>query len=144
MTEQPALAECQACLCTASRSAARGITAIFDRRLRPHGLRTTQFTILVNLILRGPTAIGALAKLLQLERTTLTRNVAVLARNGWSRDDLDPADSRVHIISVTPAGEAIVREAFDAWKDAQRRVASILGDGGVDAIGRAARSQFRT
>jgi DNA-binding MarR family transcriptional regulator len=138
------LAECQDCLCTASRTAARGITAAFDRDLRPHGLRTTQFTILVNLMLRGPTAIGALAKHLGLERTTLTRNVALLAEKGWTSESVDKADSRSHILSVTPAGEVKVGEAFGAWRSAQQRVASVLGDSGVDAVRRVSRLPFRT
>jgi DNA-binding MarR family transcriptional regulator len=136
--------ECQNCLCMASRSAMRGITAIYDRHLRPHGLRNTQFTILVNLMLRGPTPIGALAKHLGVERTTLTRNLAVLGAKGWTRDDIDAGDSRSHVISVTADGEAKVLEAFDAWRAAQRRVASILGESGVEAVRKMSRLPFRT
>jgi len=143
MTTLSELAECQDCLCGASRSAARNITAVFDRSLRPHGLRTTQFTLLVNLMLRGPTAIGVLAKVLGLERTTLTRNVAVLADRGFTREDADKSDSRSHIISLTSAGERVVRDAFGAWKDAQRRVALTLGDAGVAALRGVSRSKFR-
>ena len=143
MTPLSELSECQDCLCAASRSAARSITAVFDRSLRPHGLRTTQFTLLVNLMLRGPTAIGMLAKLLSLERTTLTRNVAVLAGRGFAREDVDESDSRSHIISVTPAGERIVHDAFGAWKDAQQRVASTLGGAGVEAVRKVSRSKFQ-
>lgn len=138
------LAECQDCLCAASRSAARGITAVFDRHLRPHGLRATQFTALVNLVLRGPTAIGVLAKLLGLERTTLTRNLAVLAENGWTRVEFDDTDSRTRVICVTAAGTKVVREAFGAWREAQRQVSSILGASGVEAIYRASQPRFRT
>jgi DNA-binding MarR family transcriptional regulator len=137
------LVECQDCLCTASRSAARGITSVFDRHLRPHGLRTTQFTILTNLMLRGPTPIGVLAKALGLERTTMTRNVAVLAARGWTQEKIAADDSRSHIISVTAAGEGVVREAFGAWREAQRRAASILGEAGVAAVRRMSRSKFR-
>jgi DNA-binding MarR family transcriptional regulator len=143
MTTRSELAECMSCLCSASRSAARGITGIFDEHMRPHGLRTTQFTVLVNLVLRGPTALGALAKHLGLERTTLTRNLAALAENGWTRDDVDELDSRSHIISVTPAGEDVVREAFGAWRSAQQHVASILGGSDVEAIRRVSRLPFR-
>jgi DNA-binding MarR family transcriptional regulator len=143
MTTRSELTECMSCLCSASRSAARNITGIFDEHMRPHGLRTTQFTVLVNLMLRGPTALGTLAKHLALERTTLTRNLAALAEKGWTRDDVDELDFRSHIISVTPAGEDVVREAFGAWRSAQKHVASILGGSDVDAIRRVSRLQFR-
>ena len=134
MNKRAEFAECRSCPCTASRIAARGITATFDRHLRPHGLRATQFTILTNLILRGPTSIGVLAKALGLERTTLTRNIAILAQNGWARDDSNPKDARTHILSVTPAGETIAREALGAWREAQRRIVSLLGESGMNAL----------
>jgi hypothetical protein len=44
---------------------------------------------------------------------------------------------------VTSAGERIVHEAFGAWKNAQRRVASTLGEAGVAAVRAVSRSKFR-
>src|SRR5215467_11015973 len=45
--QPPGLIECADCLCLASRRAARQITRVYDRELRPYGLRVTQFTVLV-------------------------------------------------------------------------------------------------
>jgi len=127
----------------ASRGAARGVTAAFDRYLRPNGVRITQFTVLATLLLRGPTPIGALARHIGVERTTLTRNVALLVEKGWARDEFDPADARSHVISATPAGEAVVHGAFKDWRKAQQKVAAILGASGVAAVKRASRLEFR-
>ena len=78
MSAPPNLIECADCLCLASRRAARRITRVYDRELRPYGLRVTQFTVLVMLSLRGALTISELAKALGAERTTLTRNLALI------------------------------------------------------------------
>jgi DNA-binding MarR family transcriptional regulator len=56
---------------------------VLDAKLRPHGLRATQFSILTALALRGPMPMGELAERLGLERTTLTRSAALLETRGW-------------------------------------------------------------
>ena len=143
METAPDPAECRDCLCLASRSAASGITAVYDQHLRPHGVRITQFTILVMLMLRGGTAISALAKALGMDRTTLTRNVGLLEANGWVQGRTDGEDARIHIIAVTPKGRAVVRAALPAWRMAQDNVAAALGPGGVGALRRLARTAIQ-
>jgi DNA-binding MarR family transcriptional regulator len=132
------LSDCPNCLCLASRRAARGITAVFDRHLRPHGVRGTQFTILVNLMLRGGTPITALAKALGMERTTLTRNLALLAAKGWAESRPHDTDARAHVVSITDQGRAVVLEALPAWRKAQASVAEVFGPTGVAALQRLA------
>jgi DNA-binding MarR family transcriptional regulator len=136
------LSACRGCLGTASRRAARGVSAVYDRSLRPHGLRTTQFTLLTNLMLRGPTSMGALAKALGMDRTTLTRNVAVLEGAGWAQIRTDDTDARSHIVSVTEAGREVVSAAFPAWRQAQDVVAAAFGPAGVAALYRLAGTQM--
>ena len=50
--------------------------------MRPHGLTINQFSMLSTLILTGPLPMGELAEWLGIERTTLTRNVAVGQKSG--------------------------------------------------------------
>ena len=75
--------ETRACPCLAARRRARAVTRHFDGFLRPHGLRSTQFSILAMLAQRGPTGRIRVADGLGLERTTLTRSAATLERQGW-------------------------------------------------------------
>src|SRR5687767_11742713 len=77
------LTPCKECYCLAARRAARAITRVYEERLRPYGLRATQFSILAALALKGSSPVGELADLLGLERTTLTRSARLLERNGW-------------------------------------------------------------
>jgi DNA-binding MarR family transcriptional regulator len=138
MSDASAFADCRNCLCQASRSAARGVTAVFDRHLRPHRLRVTQFTILANLILRGATPVTTLAEALGADRTTLTRNLALLERNGWVETRTDENDARTHLISATATGRAVASEALPAWRAAQVAVAAMLGVADVAALRRLA------
>jgi hypothetical protein len=55
------LSQTRSCPCLAARRRARAITRHFDAYLRPRGLRSTQFSVLAALALRGPTALGRLA-----------------------------------------------------------------------------------
>ena len=142
MNRHQDIADCQNCLCLASRSAARAITAAFDRQLRPHGIRATQFTLLTSLMLMGETSITVLAEFLGMDRTTLTRNVALLDTNGWVKTRTGDKDGRAHIVSVTGAGEKIVHKALPAWRSAQADVAQAIGPAGVAAMHRLARTEI--
>jgi DNA-binding MarR family transcriptional regulator len=139
MINDHGLMECGDCLCLASRRAARGLTRAFDRQLRPHGIRATQFSILVMLLMRGPLRIGELAEYLGLERTTLTRNLAVIEEKGWVA--IRPGDdARARIVAVTKKGQAAVTAARAAWRKAQQAASAAIGNAGVDALRALARS----
>jgi DNA-binding MarR family transcriptional regulator len=127
-------AACRACLGLATRRASRAITRSFDRRLRPHGIRGTQFSLLVMLIERGPTTIGDLAESLGLERTTLTRNLDVVAARGWVKIGVGAEDARSRIVSIAREGRRAVVAALPAWREAQNAAAAALGPAGSNAL----------
>jgi DNA-binding MarR family transcriptional regulator len=105
------------CPCLAARRRARAITRHFDRFLRPHDLRSTQFSVLAALALRGPTVRGRLADGLGLERTTLTRSATRLERQGWI-ETLETDDGRERPLALTAAGRRALDAALPAWKEA--------------------------
>src|SRR5580658_11172520 len=70
------------CLCFKARKAARAVTRFYDRHFTGTKLEPTQFNILVALRLSQPVALAHLAGHLGLERTTFTRNLRLLQRNG--------------------------------------------------------------
>jgi len=108
----------QDCRCLAARRKARAITRLFETRLRPRGLRATQFSVLAALALKGPTPISELAEFLALERTTLTRGATLLERNGWVAA-AKSEDARRHPLRLTRAGRRKLEQALPAWKQAQ-------------------------
>lgn len=109
------------CHCLAARKRARELTRLYEQKLRPHGLRATQFSILAALALKGATLVGELADLLGLERTTLTRSAGVLERNGWVETTASE-DARERPLRLTADGHAKIEAAYPAWREAQALV----------------------
>jgi DNA-binding MarR family transcriptional regulator len=107
---------------------------VFDRRLRPHGIRGTQFSILVALIEGGPTTIGELADFLGIERTTLTRNLDVVAAQGWVKIGVGTEDARSRVVAVSRGGRRAVAAALPAWREAQNAAVAALGPARSDAL----------
>ena len=112
------LAATRNCYCLAARRNARAVTRLYEKKLRPHGLRATQFSLLAGLALKGPTPMSELAELLGLERTTLTRSAALLERSGWVAT-VRSEDARERPLRLTRAGRRKLENAFPAWKAAQ-------------------------
>jgi DNA-binding MarR family transcriptional regulator len=119
------LQECLSCSCFAVRRAARAITQHYDRRLRPSGLRATQFTLLVVLALEGRKPLGRIADRLGTERTTLTRNLRPLVARGLVVVGSHP-DRRIQLLEASPRGIAVARKALPLWREAQRSIAGLF------------------
>jgi len=65
------------------RRTARAVTSLFDEALQGSGIRSTQFTILVGIAKIQPAAMSAVAKVLVIDRTTLTRSLRLLQKEGF-------------------------------------------------------------
>ena len=92
------------CTCFKLRKATRALSRVYDQHLAQAGLKTTQYSVLVNAG-RGALPLVELADKLGLERTTLTRNLKPLIEAGWIV--LAPgADARQRIVTITAAGRA--------------------------------------
>ena len=68
--------------------------------------------------------MGELARLLGLERTTLTRGTLLLERDGWVRNDSSP-DGRERPLRLTASGRRKLESAYPAWKAAQDSIAAV-------------------
>src|ERR1700682_1398895 len=111
--------EMEECNCFAVRSAARHVTQFYDQVLAPVGLRTTQFSILVQLKRMGPLTINTLANEMVADRTTLGRNTLPLERDGWIRIDPAASDRRAKELHLTKAGEKRLQAGIRGWLQAQ-------------------------
>jgi DNA-binding MarR family transcriptional regulator len=101
------------------RRAARLVARRYEDILKPTGLKSGQFSLLVALNQRPKTPLGALANGLGMERTTLTRNLQPLLRRGLVNSDVAPNDARVKMLSLTPDGKSLLQSALPLWKQAQ-------------------------
>jgi DNA-binding MarR family transcriptional regulator len=99
----------------------------YDEILEPSGLRGTQFSLLVALSLTGEAPVLRLADELGLDRSTMTRNLAPLERDGLVVSAEGP-DRRVRLIQLTEAGRRALATALPLWEKAQRRFIEALGE----------------
>ena len=114
------------CTCAMLRRTARRLTQAYDRALKPAGLRLTQYSLLANLARKGGLSITDLAALLEMERTTLTRNLRPLEKAGWVKVVEGP-DLRRRAVEITPAGRRLFEEAKPLWQKAERGLRRDLG-----------------
>lgn len=114
------------CLCATARAAARELTRRYDDALRPAGLRTTQVSLLSRLADDGPLPVSRLAARLGLERTSLTRELAVLSGRGLVAS-VTGGDRRARVVALTPAGEDALTAAWPHWERAQAEAQAALG-----------------
>jgi DNA-binding MarR family transcriptional regulator len=75
----------ESCMCHRTRMATRALTRLYDDSLRSVGLRATQLAVLVGVGGDDVVSITALAKFMGMDRSTLTRNLAPLEREGLIR-----------------------------------------------------------
>ena len=115
------------CNCYAVRAAARHVTQAYDQFLAPTGLRTTQFSILARLRIRGPLTINALATDLVMDRTTLGRNILPLERDALIKIQPSATDGRAKELLLTKAGEQRFQAALKTWSAAQARFEKAYG-----------------
>jgi DNA-binding MarR family transcriptional regulator len=111
--------ECMQCRCLAARTEAQRLTRMFDERLRPFELTINQFTMLATLVLAGAQPVTRLAGRLGIDRTTLTRNLAVAEKRGLLKTRAGE-DSRERLVEITAAGRRQAEDAFPAWHAAQQ------------------------
>ena len=118
------------CACLHAREAARAVTRAYDRAFAPLGLRATQFSLLVALSVAEPPAITVLAERLGMDRTTLTRNLRPLLRDGLV--ELAPANGpRPRPPAITRKGTALLDKAVGHWRRAQGALQESLGRDGM-------------
>ncbi len=114
------------CACFNFRRASRAITQVFDEAMRPTGYKASQIMLLGGVRMLAPVTIGVLADKAVMDRTTLTRNIKPLERDGLIRVDAGQ-DRRERVISLSPKGEKVLGSALALREQAQQRVAELFG-----------------
>ena len=116
-----------ACLCLHVQRAARALARRFDDGFRTLGLTSGQFSLLMSLNRAEPAGMGAVASLLAMDRTTLTAALKPLERRGLVRVAVDAEDRRGRVLSLSPAGRALLARAFPVWTRTHAELERQLG-----------------
>lgn len=114
------------CLNLSLRRTSRLITSYYDLQLKPTGLRITQFTVLASIAYENDPSISDLARLTDIDRTTLQRSLEILSREGLI--NLEKKEiGNVRSISLTKKGEQKLTKAIELWKEIQKTIMEDLG-----------------
>ena len=122
------------CTCARLRKLTRRLTRIYDAHLSAQGIKVTQYSLLANAA-RGERTLSEFAAELEMDRSTLSRNLAPLAERGWVSIAVG-ADPRSRSISVTAAGRRKLKTTLPLWRKAQCEVEALLGAASVGELHR--------
>ena|SRR2546425_11731021 len=126
MSDPLITSEARRCACATIRRTDRVLTQFYDEILAPSGLYITQFTTLATLSEAAPVTINRLAEILVMDRTTVSRNLEVLAKQHLIRIE-EGQDRRMRLVFLTQEGEQALRRAWPLWQEAQARIERALG-----------------
>ncbi|KQW31268.1 MarR family transcriptional regulator [Rhizobium sp. Root274] len=104
------------CLCLHAQRAARALARRFDLALKPAGVTNQQFSLMMALNRPEPPGMGPVAKLLAMDRTTLTAALKPLSARGWVAVEPDPKDRRGKLLRLTLEGAQALSGAVPIWK----------------------------
>ena len=79
----------------------RVVTQLYDKLLQPTGLKVTQYSMLAHIDLQQAVSISRLGEILQLDQTTVTRNINLLKQHGYvelRRDTNDARTKKLHLL----------------------------------------------
>src|SRR3954451_17436731 len=134
MPKTPAEVIAAECLAVRLRTLNRSLTALYDEALRPHGLRVGQLNLLVAVARLGTARPGELCRILRMDKSTLSRDVEVMRRNGWLEVG-DSADARARPLRLSAQGHALLEAVVPAWRQAQEEARALIGGEAAAALG---------
>ena len=122
------------CLCLHLQRAARALARRFDEALRPVGLTSGQFSLLMSLNRAEPPTMGQVSALLAMDRTTLTANLKPLERRELVTVTVDAADRRARRMRLTPGGRTVLAAAMPIWEATHAETERLLGGSSPDRL----------
>lgn len=124
------------CVAVRLRMLNRVITNIYDDALRPLHLKVSQMNILVAAAKMGTARPVDVCEHLQLDVSTLSRNVERMKARGWL-EVVPDEDGRSQPFRLTREGRQLLQQAIPAWSAAQQQVRKVLGGGFVEQLNQA-------
>ncbi|MBI3864071.1 MAG: winged helix-turn-helix transcriptional regulator [Planctomycetia bacterium] len=126
------------CIAVRLRLLNRVVTNLYDDALRPLGLKASQLNILIVAAKLGLARPAKVCEILQLDTSTLSRNVERMRAQGWLEVVPDD-DARAQPFRVTSRGMRLIEKAFPKWEAGQRQAEALLGEKGIALLDKAAK-----
>ncbi len=111
------------------RKAYRMVHHFYDEIMRPSGISASQVSLLNAIYLANKKlTISEFAKVMALDRTTLTRNMVLLEKKGLIKLESSQQDSRKKLFYLTKEGEEILKKGLPVWEEAHQALKLKIGD----------------
>lgn len=126
------------CIAVRLRLLNRVVTNFYDDALRPLGLKVSQLNLLIVTARLGLARPAQVCDILQLDASTLSRNVERMRAQGWLEVVPDD-DARAQPFRLTPQGKRLIEKAVPAWEEAQQQASELLGHDGIALLDKVAK-----
>lgn len=126
------------CIAVRLRSLNRVVTNFYDEALRPLRLKVSQLNVLIVTAKLGLAKPTQVCKLLQLDVSTLSRNVERMRAQGWL-EVVAGDDARTQLFRLTTEGKRLLEKAIPAWEKGQQKAKELLGVDGVAILDKASK-----
>ncbi|RZF56741.1 MarR family transcriptional regulator [Acinetobacter halotolerans] len=116
------------CYSAKLRSASRRLGHRYNAALAEFGINITQFSLLSMIKRAEPISLTSLAKKMELERSTVGRNVKVLAKMALVELTQGDKDQREVTLKLTQEGLQLLKAALPHWQKVQQEIEDSLGE----------------
>ncbi len=121
------------CLAVRVRLIARAVSSLYDEAVAAHGITIAQLNLLAALGEVGPCPPRKLGEVLQLERSTISRNLDLLMAKGLVEAVSSDAKGIREVI-LSSEGEKKIGAVLPNWRAAQKQACELLGMEGARAL----------
>ena len=121
------------CLFVRLRLINRIVARIYDKALKPHGLKSTQLTVLAAVSVLGTATSEQLSQLLHMDKSTFSRTLGILKQHRWLHTE-PSGEGKILTISATTEGLEKLEAAFPDWQRAQAEAVEVLGESTAEQI----------
>ena len=114
------------CICISLRKAANHISKLYDHELCALDIKITQYSTLKNIQDLGNPTVHELSRKLDLERTTVLRNLDKLKKIdliSYNKNDVN----KIKVISLTVNGTKKLNDAEVIWEKSQQKFLNAFG-----------------
>lgn len=111
------------------------VIQIFERdEIKPHGFTTTQCYVLLTLKKENNLTMNDLSLKMNLEKSTMTRILNILQRDGYVKRIKDDEDKRIVIATLTEEGRVAAEKMEKSIKDYYMKIVENLPNGRVEEV----------
>ncbi|PIC62864.1 MarR family transcriptional regulator [Sporosarcina sp. P13] len=118
----------QVCACANLRTVTGSLTQLYNKLLKPTGLKITQYYMLGNIYNSPDISISKLGEIMLLDQTTVTRNLNILKDSGYVEIKKATLDSRTKVVTITELGYEKLNNATPIWMQVQEQIEGSIGN----------------